>query len=155
MAEEPFAAQLRAASAAQAAVDAKRKAAAQRAVKQVQALLQKRENLEAQQREAEERRAKANAAKVAKEVAKFWKSCCRAALYFEVQRRHAVKTQKHFENIQALVSKSEAFSSEVTNKLLEEPKDEESSSSDEVKDPPDEEQQHQRCPVHTWGKYTC
>lgn len=138
--EEPFAAQLRAASAAQATADAKRKAAAQAAVKQVQALLQKRENLEAQQREAEERRAKANAAKVAKEVAKFWKSCCRAALYFEVQRRHAVKTQKHFENIQALVSKSEAFSSEVSNKLLEEPKDEESSSS-EVNDPPTEEQQ--------------
>ncbi|CAK9024784.1 unnamed protein product [Durusdinium trenchii] len=110
--------QLRAASTKLQNATAKRKALAQRAAHEVGVLLHRRKSLEAQRVEEEQRIAKAAAAKVAQEVAKFWRSCCRAAAYFEVQQRHKAKEKQHFDNIQALVSRSEAFSSEVTTQLF-------------------------------------
>ncbi|CAJ1370343.1 unnamed protein product [Effrenium voratum] len=127
----PAAGALRRAAAAVLGPASKRRAAAKKAARQVQTLLVQRERLEAQRVAEERKSARLGAARVAKEVAKFWRGCCRAAQYFEVQQRHAAKTKQHFENIQALVSRSEAFSSEVTTQLLAEQELEELDSSSE------------------------
>ncbi|CAE7730218.1 dom [Symbiodinium sp. CCMP2592] len=114
----PQAAQVRRAAQAVLRVEAKRRAVAKKAAKQVQALLRQLQRNEAQRLEEEQRFARAGAARIAKEIAKFWSGCCRAAEHFAVQQRHAARTQQHFENMQALLSRSEAFSSEVTTGLL-------------------------------------
>eukprot|EP00439_Symbiodinium_sp_Y106_P043188 s3023_g5.t1 len=144
----PQAAQVRRAAQAVLRVEAKRRAVAKKAAKQVQALLRQLQRNEAQRLEEEQRFARAGAARIAKEhlpavdkrrasqtlsaqltgksvgkmqqeIAKFWSGCCRAAEHFAVQQRHAARTQQHFENMQALLSRSEAFSSEAPREGLE------------------------------------
>ncbi|CAE7341272.1 SRCAP, partial [Symbiodinium necroappetens] len=112
----PQAAQVRRAAQAVLRVEAKRRAVAKKAAKQVQALLRQLQRNEAsrpfhlrQRLEEEQRAARAGDC----EVLEWLLSSSR------VQQRHAARTQQHFENMQALLSRSEAFSSEAPREGLE------------------------------------
>ncbi|CAE8631284.1 unnamed protein product [Polarella glacialis] len=130
-----FAAALRLAAARVHGDGADRRASAKKAVRQAQVQKKGRERGPAQQANEEVRRSKASAALVAKEIAKFWRGCRRAVQHQQAQQSDVEHRQRSMANLEAMVSRSEAFSNQVTSQLLAEkeaePDGEESHPSDE------------------------